>query len=115
MSIKNKDTCVHPVYNKSDIPEYDFVHKGSQLEAGGTGIYIANHVEYSRRNDLDLGIENCEDVWIEVHAPKSNIKTKFEGIQKLIVGIIYRHLGSQYEFFYANKLCNNIIILNQQK
>ena len=99
---------------KSDIPDYEFEHHKSYTEAGGTGIYIANHLEYSRRNDLDMGIENCEDVWIEVHAPKSDIKTKFEGIQNLIVGMVYRHPGSRYEFF-TEKLCNSIISLNQEK
>ena len=49
-----------------------------------------------------------------MHAPKCNIKTKFEGIQNLIVGIIYRHPGSQYECF-TEKLCNNIIFPNNEK
>ena len=99
---------------KSDFSEYDFVHKGSQLEAGGTGIYIANYLNYSKRKDLNLDAENCEDIWIELHAPKSNIKTKYQGLQNLVIGMIYRHPGSQYKEF-SDKLCKNILTINEEK
>ena len=84
---------------ESDIPDYDFVHKGSELYAGGTGIYIANYLEYSRRKDLEMDLENCENIWVEIHAKKSSIKTKYLGIQNLVIGMVYRHPGSQYKDF----------------
>ena len=99
---------------KSDILEYKFVHKESNLDAGGTGIYIANYLEYSARDDLELGVDNCEDLWIELHAPKSNIKTKHQGIENLVIGMIYRHPGSQYNEF-CDKLCKNISTINQNQ
>ena len=99
---------------KSDIPDYSFEHQQSYTEAGGTGIYIANYLDYTIRGDLEMGVENCEDKWIEVHAPKSHVNTKFKVIENLVVGMIYRHPGSQYKDF-NEKLNNNIISINQSK
>ena len=99
---------------KSDIPNYEFEHRESHLEVGGTGIYIANYLEYTIQDDLEMGVNNCEDLWIEIHGTKNRTKTKFEGIQNLVVGIIYRHPGSQYTNF-SDKLCRNIISINKKK
>ena len=61
-------------------------------------IYIANYLDYTTRGDLKMGVDNCEDKWIdEVHAPKSHFNTKFKVIETLLVGMIYRHPRSQYK------------------
>ena len=49
---------------ESDIPDYDFKHHPSFSDAGGTGIYIVNYLDYSTRDDLELGLENCKDLRI---------------------------------------------------
>ena len=66
------------------------------------------------RDDLGMGFDNCEDLWLEITSPTSITKTKFQGIHNLVVGIIYRHPGSQYTEF-GEKLCNNIISINEEK
>ena len=52
-------------------------------QAVGTLFYIADHLAYQKRNDLNLyEINNLESIFIEINNPnKSNI----------IVGCIYRH------------------------
>ena len=102
--------------NEFDIHGHSFEHRESPTQAGGTGIYIANYVQYKYiiRDNLEMGFDNCENLWIEILAPTSNIKTKYQGITNLVVGIIYRHPGSQYSEF-SDKLCNNIISINETK
>ena len=52
---------------KKDLKEFDIVghsfkHIESPTQAGGTGIYIANHLDYFMRDDLGMGFDNCEDL-----------------------------------------------------
>ena len=71
--------------------------------AGGTLFYIATHLSYKCRNDLNIYRKNePESTLIEiVNSKKSNI----------IVGVIHRHLSMDLTDFncsYLNKLLENI-------
>ena len=95
-----------------DIDEYDFEPCFSNTQAGGVGIYVANYLDHSVRRDLSMGLEHCEDVWIEISPQRKAKCTKFKDEKKIVVGIIYRHPGSQYKRF-CEVLCNNIDSLNK--
>ncbi len=103
-------------WNEVEFKKYSFEHKESKTSAGGAGIYIANYLEYKVRYDLDLEVTNCDDIWVEIVSPKTNlnIKTKYEGIQNLVVGVIYRHPGSQITNF-SDRICNTISLINEEK
>ena len=34
--------------------------------AGGVGIFLSDKIEYFIRDDLSLGINGCEDLWVEI-------------------------------------------------
>ena len=96
-----------------DIDGYDFEPCFSTTQAGGVGVYVANYLEYSIRRDLNMNLEHCEDVWVEISTQSKANYTKFQDEKnKLIVGIVYRHPGSQYKRF-CETLCNNIDNINR--
>ena len=75
----------------------------TETSAVGTLLYIANHLSYKCRNDLNIYKKNeLESTFIEIVNPrKSNI----------IVGVIYRHPSMDLTDFncnYLNKLLENI-------
>ena len=74
-----------------------------ETSAGGTLLYITNHLSYKCCNDLNIYKKNeLESTFIEIVNPrKSNI----------IVGVIYRHPSMDLTDFncnYLNKLLENI-------
>ena len=82
---------------------YSFEFTPTETCAGGTLLYIANHVPYKCRNDLNIYKKNeLESTFTEIVNPrKSNI----------IVGVIYRHPSMDLTDFncnYLNKLLENI-------
>ena len=75
----------------------------TETSAGGTLLFIANHLSYKCRNDLNISKKSeMESTFIEIFNPtKSNI----------IVGTIYRHPSMDLNDFncnYLNKLSENI-------
>jgi hypothetical protein len=50
------------------------------------GLYIHENLKYVLRQNLHLVIDNCENLWIEIHTSKTQ--------KNIILGIIYRHLHS---------------------
>ena len=54
-----------------EIPGYTFIHNPSSTNAGGVGLYIQSNIVFSHRNDLELKVEGCESLFIEV---KSQLK-----------------------------------------
>ena len=66
-----------------NIPNFSFEFTPAELAAGGTLLYIADHLAYQYQNDLNLyKTNNLESTFIEITNPnKSNI----------IVRCIYRH------------------------
>ena len=82
---------------------YSFEFTPTETFAGGTLLYIANHLSYKCCNDLNIYKKNeVESTFIEiVNLEKSNI----------IVGVIYRHPSMDLKDFninYLNKLIENI-------
>ena len=82
---------------------YSFEFTPTETSAGGTLLYIANHLSYKCRNDLNIYKKNeLESTFIEIVNPrKSNI----------IVGVIYRHPSMDLADFncnYLNKLLENV-------
>ena len=86
-----------------NLNNYSFEFTPTETSAGGTLLYIANHLLYKCRNDLNIYKKNeLESTFIEiVNSKKSNI----------IVGVIYRHPSMDLADFnckYLNKLLENI-------
>ena len=86
-----------------NLNNYSFEFTLTETSVAGTLLYIANHLSYKRRNDLNLYKKNeLESTFIEiVKSKKSNI----------IVGVIYRYPSMDLTDFncnYFNKLLDNI-------
>ena len=75
----------------------------TETSAVGTLLYIANHLSYKCRNDLNIYKKNeLESTFIEIVNPKKS---------NIIVGVIYRHPSMDLTDFncnYLNKLLENI-------
>ena len=89
--------------NNLNLNNYSFEFTPTETSAGGTLLYIANHLSYKCRNDLNIYKKNeLESTFIEIVNPrKSNI----------IVGVIYRHPSMDLADFncnYLNKLLENV-------
>ena len=67
-------------------------------------MYVKNNVKYSLRNDLNLHLSNCEDIWIEIYSKSKSI----------ILSTIYRHPISNITEFHK-KLRDTLIILQNSK
>ena len=67
-----------------NLNNYSFEFTATETSADGTVLYIANHLSYKCRDDLNAYKKNeLESTFIEiVNSRKSNI----------ILGVIYRHL-----------------------
>ena len=89
--------------NNLNLNNYSFEFTPTDTSAGGTLLYIANHLSYKSRNDLNIYQKyELKSTFIEIVIPrKSNI----------IVGVIYRHPSMDLIGFncnYLNKLLENI-------
>ena len=93
-----------------DIEGYDFVGCPTATEAGGAGIFISNSFDYSVRDDLSLRYDKCEDVWIQIN---SNSKHNAQNMNKIVVGVVYRHPGGNFNLF-RDKICKNIDDFNKK-
>ena len=85
------------------INNYSFEFTSTETSAGGTLLYIVNHLSYKHHNDLNIYKKNeLESTFIEiVNQKKSNI----------IVEVIYRHpsIGlTNFNCNYLHKLLENI-------
>ena len=82
---------------------YSFDFTRTETSAGGTLLYIANHLSYKCRNDLNIYKKNeLESTFIETVNPKKS---------NILVGVIYRHPSMDLADFncnYLNKLLENI-------
>ena len=79
-----------------NIPNFSFEFTPTESTAGGTLLYIANHLTYQKWNGLNLyKINNLESTFIEItNTSKSNI----------IDGCIYRHPKMDYLNLYITVL-----------
>ena len=89
--------------NNLNLNHYSFEFTPTETSAGGTLLYIANHLSYKCRNDLNIYKKNeLESTFIEIVNPKKS---------NIIVGVIYRHPSMDLADFnsnYLNKLLENI-------
>ena len=86
-----------------NLNNYSFEFTATETSAGGTLLYIANHLSYKCCNDLNIFEKNeLESTFIKiVNRRKSNI----------FVGVIYRHRSMDLTDFncnYSLKLLDNI-------
>ena len=89
--------------NNLNLNHYSFEFTPTETSPGGTLLYIANHLSYKCRNDLNIYKKNeLESTFIEIVNPKKS---------NIIVGVIYRHPSMDLADFnsnYLNKLLENI-------
>ena len=89
--------------NNLNLNNYSFEFTPTETFAGGTLLYIANHLSYKCCNDLNIYKKNeLESNFIEIVNPKKS---------NIIVGVIYRHpsMGlTDFNCNYLNKLLDNI-------
>ena len=89
--------------NNLNLNNYSFEFAPTETSAGGTLLYIANHLSYKCRNDLNIYKKNeLESTFIEIVNPKKS---------NILVGVIYRHPSMDLADFncnYLNKLLENI-------
>ena len=89
--------------NNLNLNHYSFEFTPTETSAGGTLLYIANHLSYKCRNDLNIYKKNeLESTFIEVANPKK---------LNIIVGVIYRQPSmdlAEFNSNYLNKLLENI-------
>ena len=88
-----------------NLNDYPLEFTPTETSAGGTPLYIANHLSHKGRNDLNIYKKNeLESTFVEIVNPrKSNI----------IVGVTYRHPSmdlTDFNYNYLNKLLENISI-----
>ena len=88
--------------NNLNLNNYSFEFTPTETCAGGALLYIANHLSYKCRNDLNIYKKNkMEFIFIEIVNPR---KSNF------VVGVIYKHPSMDLTYFecnYLNKLLEN--------
>jgi len=89
------------------IPNYNFVHVDSLTNAGGVGLYLNKKLQYTVRQDLELPIDGCESLSIEVNS--NNVSGK-----KCVVGMIYRHPSPNSQAFQL-AFTNLLEIMHSEK
>ena len=86
-----------------NLKNYSFEFTRTDTSAAGTLLYIANHLSYKCRNDLNIYKQNeLESTFIEIVNPKKS---------SILVGGIYRHSPmdlADINCNYLNKLLENI-------
>ena len=82
-----------------ELSNYSFEHTPTESSAGGTLLYIANHLSYKTRSDLNIYKKfELESTFVEIISPKKS---------NVIVGIIYRHPKMDVTEF--NNILNNLL------
>ena len=66
------------------IPGYNFVHSDSVTNADGVSIYVSSKFRFTLDHELNLNVNRCEDVWLNVCLSNNAEK-------KIIIGAVYRH------------------------
>ena len=59
-------------------------------DVGGTGIFIKNSINYLVRDDIKIGVDNVESIWLEIQSAHAT---------PIVVGGIYRHPGGALSDF----------------
>ena len=103
--------CVSETRLKGDIlinvliPGYNFVLSDSVTYAVGVAVYVSSKFQYTLDHELNLNVNGCEDLWLNVCL--GNIAEK-----KIIIGTVYRHPTTSIEDFYKalSYVMNKIIM-----
>ena len=86
------------IANNLNIKNYSTEFIPTESSAGGTLLYIANHLSYKPRQDLNIHKMNeLESTFIETLNPKNS---------NIIVGTIYKHSSMDLTDFDSNYLNN---------
>ena len=72
-----------PLINVS-IPGYNFLHSDSVTNAGGVAIYVSSKFQFTIDHELNLNVNGCEDIWLNVCLGNNTEK-------KITIGAVYRH------------------------
>ena len=97
---------------KITIPGYTFIHCSSPTKSGGVGAYISDHLNFTVNETLKLGVNGCEDLWLNNSFP--NIKSSY------IFAVIYCRPQNNHSQFYdaldeslqmLNRCNKNVIIM----
>ena len=86
-----------------ELSNYSFEHTPTESSAGGTLLYIANHLSYKTRSDLNIYKKfELESTFVEIINPKKS---------NIIVGTIFIHPKMDVTGFnnILNKLLNKLI------
>ena len=83
---------------------YNFIQNNSSTKAGGVGMFIKNHINYTVTDEYNLNYFGCEEMWIKINM---NHSTK-------VFSVLYRHPKSNLVQF-SESLENSLTILNKQK
>ena len=86
--------------NNLSLNNYSFEFTPTETSAGGTLFYIASHLSYKCRSDLNIYKKNeLESNFIEIVNPKKS---------NIIVGVIYRHPSLDFTDFNCKYLKKTI-------
>ena len=96
----SNDSYYNPTLNG-----YTFISGDLNKKVGGVAFFIKDFIHFNTLRDFHLDVNNCEDLWIEVH--ESNIKS--------IVGIIYRHPERTDIPNFQKKFTETVFKLNKTK
>jgi len=83
------------------IPNYNFVHVDSATKAGSVAMYISSKYKFSLDHKLELNLNGCEDIWINLDINQA---------KKLTIGTIYWHPNSDNDSVVAftESLCSSM-------
>ena len=84
--------------------EYNFIQNNSSTKAGGVGMFIKNHINYTVTDEYNLNYFGCEEMWIKINM---NHSTE-------VFSVLYQHPKSNLVQF-SESLENSLTILNKQK
>ena len=94
--------------NSINLKDYSYESCHAESSAGGTLLYISNHLSYKTRSDLCIyKSRKSESIFIEIANPKK---------KKLIVGCIYCHPQmdlNEFRDYYANTLLDKLLKENK--
>ena len=74
--ITDKNPFVYSLKN------YSFINQPGVGKVGGAGIFIKDNINYTKIDDFNLNLKNCEDIWIKLIISSN---------ESLIISSIYRH------------------------
>ena len=93
------------ITNNLSIKKYSIEFTLTESSAGSTLLYIANHLSYKPRQDLNICKKNeLESTFIEIMNPKKS---------NIIVGVIYKHPSMDLTDFNSNYVNSRLEIISK--